>query len=171
MDYDQIPRVALLSAVFFVSSLIHLPVGPTSVHLVLNGLIGLLLGWVAFPAIFVGLTLQALLFQFGGITTLGVNTTNIAIPAVICFYLFNHPCRSGAIYFPFLAGFLAILITAILIAAALVTTGEQFSEAAVTIAACHFPVMIIEGILTFFLVGFLRKVKPEILGKPHAANK
>ena len=35
-------------------------------HLVLNGLMGLLLGWLAVPAILVALFLQALLFQFGG---------------------------------------------------------------------------------------------------------
>ncbi len=48
---------------------------------------GLLLGWPAFPAILVGLFLQALLFQFGGLTVLGVNTFNVAVPAVLCFYL------------------------------------------------------------------------------------
>ncbi|NHZ72019.1 MAG: cobalamin biosynthesis protein CbiM, partial [Aquificales bacterium] len=33
---------------------------------------------MAFPAILVALTLQALLFQFGGFTVLGVNTFNMA---------------------------------------------------------------------------------------------
>ena len=45
----------------FVASLVHVPVGPSSMHLVLNGLLGLLLGWAAFPAILVGLLLQAVL--------------------------------------------------------------------------------------------------------------
>ncbi|MDD5642485.1 MAG: energy-coupling factor ABC transporter permease, partial [Syntrophales bacterium] len=68
MDYEAIPRVAILSAAFFVASLIHVPVGPVGLHLVLNGLMGLLLGWVAVPAILIALFLQALLFQFGGLT-------------------------------------------------------------------------------------------------------
>ena len=83
MDYDRIPQVAVLSAAFFVASLIHVPIGPSSVHLILNGLLGLLLGWAAFPAILVGLALQALLFQYGGLIVLGVNTFNMAMPAVV----------------------------------------------------------------------------------------
>ena len=80
MDYERLPQVAVLSSAFFVASFIHVPLGPAAVHLVLNGLCGLLLGWLAFPAILVGLALQALLFQFGGLTTLGVNTFNLAFP-------------------------------------------------------------------------------------------
>jgi len=44
IDTESIPRVGVLSSAFFVASLIHVPIGPTSVHLVLNGLMGLLLG-------------------------------------------------------------------------------------------------------------------------------
>ena len=84
MEHKEVPRVAILSSVFFVASLIHVPVGPSSVHLILNGIIGVLLGWSTFPAILVALALQGVLFQFGGITTLGVNTFNMALPAIIC---------------------------------------------------------------------------------------
>jgi cobalt/nickel transport system permease protein len=172
MDYDRLPQVALLASAFFVASLIHVPIGPASVHLVLNGVIGLLLGWSAFPAIFVGLTLQALLFQFGGITTLGVNTFNMAMPAVLCFYLFNHLSRREtrwlALTASFSCGFLAIFLSAVLVAVSLVSTGEEFFTVGWTVAAAHIPVMLIEGGLTVFLVGFLRKVKPEILEVPNA---
>ncbi len=89
MDYEAIPRVAILSAAFFVATLIHVPVGPVGLHLVLNGLMGLLLGWLAVPAILIALFLQSLLFQFGGLTVLGVNTVIMALPAVVCFYLFR----------------------------------------------------------------------------------
>ena len=74
LDYDHIAKAGMLSAAFFVASLVHVPIGPANAHLVLNGLVGLLLGWAAFPAILVALVLQAVLFQFGGITVLGVNT-------------------------------------------------------------------------------------------------
>jgi cobalt/nickel transport system permease protein len=47
------------------------------------GIVGLRLGWGAFPAILVALTLQTVFFRFGGITTLGVNTVSMAMPAVI----------------------------------------------------------------------------------------
>ena len=46
MDYEKLPAVALLSAVFFIASLVHVPVGPAAAHLVLSGLCGVLLGWL-----------------------------------------------------------------------------------------------------------------------------
>ena len=90
MDYDKIPQAAVLSAAFFVASLIHVPMGPSNVHLVLNGINGLLLGWVCFPSILIALTLQAILFQYGGITVLGVNTVTMALPGLIGYYLFGR---------------------------------------------------------------------------------
>ena len=47
LDYDRLMTVAILAAAFFVGSLIHVPIGPSSVHLILNGLLGMLLGWAA----------------------------------------------------------------------------------------------------------------------------
>lgn len=38
VDSARLPHAALLSAVFFVASLIHVPIGPADAHLVLNGL-------------------------------------------------------------------------------------------------------------------------------------
>jgi cobalt/nickel transport system permease protein len=167
MEHKEVPKVAILSSVFFVSSLIHVPVGPSSVHLILNGIIGILLGWAAFPAILVALVLQGVLFQFGGITTLGVNTFNMALPAIICFYLFNRGVRGEnnfiALMMAFVCGFLAILLSGVMVAAALVFTGEPFFQVAKLVLFVHLPVMILEGLLTTFCIGFLRKVRPEIL--------
>jgi cobalt/nickel transport system permease protein len=166
MDQMDIPRVALLSAGFFVATLIHVPVGPVGLHLVLNGLMGALLGWRAVPAILIGLLLQALLFQFGGLTVLGVNTVIMAAPAVACFYLFRPllrrpgtPAAAGA----FACGAMAILFSGLLVAVALITTGEVFTEAAELVLLAHIPVMIVEGVITLFVFLFLKKVKPEML--------
>ncbi len=168
MDYEKIPEVAVLSSAFFVASLIHIPMGPSSVHLVLNGLVGVLLGWMAFPAILVALTLQALLFQFGGFTVLGVNTFNMAVPAVLSYYLFSHLIRSENHSASVAAGFLAGVLGAgggsLLIAVSLVSTGEEFLNVAKLVLFSHLPVLVIEGIITAFCVIFLKKVKPEILG-------
>ncbi|WP_020590850.1 cobalt transporter CbiM [Kiloniella laminariae] len=91
LEPEDLPRVGVLSAVFFVASLIHVPLGFSSVHLILNGLLGIILGWAAFPALAVALLLQAVFFGFGGLTVLGVNAVNIAFPAVLVYYL----CRWG----------------------------------------------------------------------------
>ncbi|MFB0527248.1 MAG: cobalt transporter CbiM [bacterium] len=167
MDYEKIPEVAVLTSAFFVASLIHVPIGPSSAHLVLNGLIGLLLGWPAFSAILVGLSLQALLFQFGGLTSLGVNTFNMALPAVVSFYLFrlfgskDNPYM--LVFSAFLCGVVGILGSALLVGLSLVTTGEAFLTVAKLIVIAHLPVMIIEGVITATAVVSLNKVRPELL--------
>ena len=168
MDYEKIPQVAVLSSAFFVASLIHVPIGPSSVHLILNGINGLLLGWLCFPSILVALALQAILFQFGGVTVLGVNTVNMALPGVICYYLFNRLVnrKGGALPLAaaFASGFLAVFFSSILVALSLLFTEESFMSVAKLIVVAHLPVMIIEGIITLFCVVFLKRVKPEILG-------
>jgi cobalt/nickel transport system permease protein len=168
MDYDRLPEAGVLSSVFFVASLIHIPVGPSAAHLVLNGMCGLLLGWIAFPAIFVGLTLQAVLFQFGGLTTLGVNTFNMAFPAVLLGYLCRHFIRSPhsvvRAVAEFVAGAGAILLSAIMVAASLVLAmGQSIDTPARIIVLAHVPVMLIEGVITVCVVEFIRKVRPEML--------
>ena len=51
----DVPRVALATAAFFIASSIHIPVPMSSVHLVLNGFVGILLGFRAGLALAVGL--------------------------------------------------------------------------------------------------------------------
>ncbi len=166
IDYDKIAQAGMLSAAFFVASLVHVPIGPSNAHLILNGLVGLLLGWGAFPAILVALILQAVFFQFGGITTLGVNTIIMALPAVFCYLIFGRfvykNSRAAAIA-AFSCGFLAVLLSGLFVALSLVFTDENFLKVSGIILAAHIPVMIIEGIVTAVCVAFLRKVKPEML--------
>ncbi len=166
IDYDHLARVGILSATFFVASLVHVPIGPSSVHLIMNGIVGLLLGWAAFPAILVALLLQGVFFQFGGITTLGVNTIIMALPAVICSYLFApllHKDRKYVLLAGFGCGFCAVLFGGIVVGLALMLTEENFLKVAMLVVTAHIPVMIIEGIVTAFCVVFLKKVQPAML--------
>lgn len=173
----SIPKASLLAAAFFVASWVHIPVPPTSVHLVLNGLLGAVLGWYAFPAILIGLLFQAVFFQHGGLTTLGLNATIMGIPALLSFAVFQLRFRMGASHnknvtaiFGFLAGatgialgiaaFYTIMITTI--PADINVVQEQAAITALTLA--HIPLMIIEGIFTAMLAVFLLRVKPELLG-------
>ncbi len=166
IDYDQIPRTAILSAAFFVASLVHVPVGPSNVHLTLNGLLGLLLGWGAFPAILIALVLQAVFFQFGGITTLGVNTVVMATPAICVYYIVQLIWRTKPSWFligAFIGGFLAVFLSSIFLCIALIFTQEAFFEVAATVLVFHLPLMVIEGIIAAFCIAFLKKVQPSLL--------
>ncbi len=163
---DRLMTAAVLSSAFFVASLVHVPLGPGSVHLLLNGALGMILGWAAFPAIAVALALQALFFQFGGITVLGVNAVTMSLPAVACHHVFrpflfaSPPVRFAA---AFCCGAFSVAGSALLTAAALAFTDEGFVQAARLLFLAHVPVMIAEGLLTGFLLSFLSRVRPEIL--------
>lgn len=167
IEYKDMPKVAVLSSAFFVASFIHIPVGPTSAHLILNGLAGIVLGWASFPALLLALFLQAVLFQFGGFTTLGVNTATMASSSVLCFLIFKMlikiPNRFLNYVGGFLAGFFSVLMTGVLVAVVLSLSGEVFIPVARMIVIVNIPVMIIEGILTGFVILFVKKVKPELL--------
>jgi len=168
LSMDKIPAAGVLSATFFVASLVHVPIGPSSVHLILNGLAGLVLGWAAVPALFVGLLLQAAFFGFGGVTVLGVNTVNIALPAVIVYYLCGRWITSvsptTAAFGGAVGGALAIALTTIMVAFSLALTGDEFLPAAKLVFIAHIPVMIVEGLLTAAAVYLARRVKPELFG-------
>lgn len=167
MDVRDIPKAGLLSATFFVGSLIHIPAGPTSMHLVLNGLAGMLLGWMVFPTLFIGLLLQTLLFQFGGFTTLGINTFNLAFPALLSYFALSKLVKYAHPSLAFITGFIggacAILGSALLIGLSLYATGEAFLTTSQIIVGAHLPILIIEGLLTGSCILFLRRVKPELL--------
>lgn len=167
IDLDNIMTTAVLASVFFVGSLIHVPLGPSSVHLLLNGLAGMVLGWAAFPCILVALLLQAVLFQFGGLTVLGVNTFIVALPAILCRLLLQGLLAKGgkaAAISGFVGGSGAVLGTALLAAVSLGLSDEGFLPTARIVVLAHVPVMLIEGVITMFAVAFLVRARPELLG-------
>lgn len=163
-DPDRLPQVAVMSAAFFVASLVHIPVGPSSVHLILNGLVGIVLGWAAVPAIFVAVLLHALFFGYGGLTALGVNVCVMALPALLCWSLYAGKARLGS---PPLwgaaAGATAVITTCTSVAGALALSGAAFVPAAKLVLVAHLPVVVVEAVLTATIVSFLRRVRPEIL--------
>jgi cobalt/nickel transport system permease protein len=166
MDAEDTPRVAVMASAFFAASLIHIPVGPTSVHLVLNGLMGLVLGWAAFPAMAVALLLQAIFFGFGGLAVLGVNVCLMATPAVVVHYILRgglaspSPLRAQFAGAP--AGGLAIVGSALLAIAALVLSEQAFAPVAMAVAVGCIPLLLIEAVISAIAVGFLNKVRPEV---------
>jgi cobalt/nickel transport system permease protein len=240
---EEIPRVALLTAAFFVASQIHVqvPAGP-STHLLLNGLLGVVLGRRALLAVPVGLFLQAALFGHGGFYSLGVNSVVMGLPALLAWLLFAGLCRlpwlrrpwfraalvagsalafglslvyavtllvtndprqladadpswadratfhpatlavaallaalaawaerrlENAPEFPLglVVGESAVLVTILLHTVALIFGGrERWYSLALLTFIIHLPLAVLEGAILGFAVGFLARVKPEMLG-------
>ncbi|HHZ04026.1 cobalt transporter CbiM [Acetomicrobium hydrogeniformans] len=166
MEIDEVPRVGIVSAALFVSSLIHINVGPASVHLLLNGIGGLLLGIKLFPAYLVALFLQVLLFQFGGLAVLGVNICTMAIPGLVGGYLGRciiisgkPPWLGGAV-----AGGIGVVLAALFTALALAFSGEVLLITAKLVLLAHIPVVILESLIGAFIASFIYKMMPSLLG-------
>ncbi|WP_052074764.1 cobalt transporter CbiM [Shewanella mangrovi] len=173
LDYAKVPHAAVLAACFFVASLIAVPAGPSSVHLLLNGMMGLLLGWTAVPAIMVALVLQAVFFGFGGPLVLGVNAVNMALPALIVAWLLSGALSNAIangeqrkIYLlGGFAGLIGVVGTATMVCLSLIASSAAYLTAAKIIAVTYLPLAIVEALVTATVVGFIAKVAPEMLLK------
>jgi ABC-type Co2+ transport system, permease component len=166
-DYSRLTTTAVLSSTYFVASLVHVPLGPGNVHLILNGLMGIFLGWAVFPAILVSLLLQAVLFRFGGLAVLGVNVFDMAFPALVCFYLFRPLLRGNArlrTIGAFCCGSLSVAGAALCTALALGLSDEGFWTSAKILLAAHIPVMLLEGCIVALIIAFIAKARPELGG-------
>jgi len=92
----------------------------------------------------------------------------MGLPAIVAYYLFwlrrlfNFPASVGI--FGALSGAVAVFLGVVILALLLVTTGSEFIVVAKLAAVAHLPVMVIEGLIAAFVVTFLKKVKPEMLG-------
>ena len=102
-------------------------------------------------------------------STLGVNALSIGLPSLVSALLFYgikfserttvRSIQAG------LAGALAVLISGILMALFLFTAGEELRATAWLIVSAHLPAALVEGLAAGFIVSFLLKVTPEMIGK------
>lgn len=174
---QEIPRVSVLTAAFFVASWIHIPLPPASVHLLLNGLLGALAGSFAFPAVLIALFLQAVMFGHGGLTTLGVNQLIMGVPAVLAAITFRS-CRGmaagkkwgmpviGCITGIIGIGFSLLLFLLVLlqfIPADVDPAAEKTAVYATVLA--HLPLAAIEGAFSALVLTYLQRIKPELLAR------
>jgi cobalt/nickel transport system permease protein len=162
---EDISLTAVASAMFFIASFIHIPFGLTQIHLILLGVIGVLISWSAFVAIFVALLLQALLLGYGGVVSIGVNLFIMAMPAVIVHYIYNCDLAkrlSDKVRF-FLVGFSGTFFATLFITMILYFAKDEYNYVAYTVFGVNIITMIIEGIVSMFLLLFIKKVYPKVL--------
>lgn len=164
---EKVPHAAVLGAAFFVSSTISFPVGPSSVHLMLSCVMGILLGSAVIPALFVALLLQSIFFGLGGLLALGVNTINIAVPALFAgsaFYWLKGRVSENAralLAAPLAA--MAVISTGALVFFSLLLSGSEYLPAAAVMMATYLPLALLEAVIAVVIIRFLMKVAPEWL--------
>ena len=169
VESDRLPLTALFAAAFFVAGTIHVPVGIGSVHLILNGMAGLFLGWAVFPAFLIALLLQVLFFSFGGFAVLGVNLCVMALPAVAAHYVLRGYLKPDMGAMAKLitglgagiigvggAGALASLVLAI-------DGGKHYQDLIALLLLSHLPVFVLDGMISYGVISLLSKMYPSAL--------
>ena len=165
---DRLSLTALFASAFFVASTIHIPVGIGSVHLILNGVAGIFLGWAVFPAFLIALVLQALPFSFGGFSALGVNLCIMALPALVVHYLsrplLRELTRKRLISAGILTGVLGVGGSALIASLVLAMDGGKlYADLIGLLIVSHLPVFVVDSLISVGVLLTLAKMMPEAL--------
>ena len=169
LEQERLPLTALFAAAFFVAGTIHVPVGIGSVHLILNGMAGLFLGWTVFPAFLIALLLQVLFFSFGGFAVLGVNLCIMAIPAIIAHYLWRARLRpqmslKDRLFVGIGAGVVGVGGAAALASLELMLDGgKSYTDLVWLLLASHLPVFVLDSVISVGVISLLCKIYPDAL--------
>jgi len=160
---EDIPKISLMAGTFFAVSLISIPIPPASVHPLLCGLVGIILGKRAPLAFFSALLLQALLFKHGGLTSLGANTVMLTIPAYLSHLIYHKLPIKPASVRGGIAGATSVVLTVAILIVLLALSDTRLASGdfsvAQIIAVGHIPVLLAETVITAFAAQFLEKNK------------
>ena len=166
---ENIPRISVMAACFFVSSLIHFKVGVSSVHLTLIGLTGIILGPSSILAIISGLFFQAVMFQHGGLSTLGVNAVVFGLPALFTYLVFKtiaRKLRQNKVLLSLAAGIItgiSILLAASLALLILLVSDTGLAGIAVVFSTSYAVLSVVEGAITYLVIWQILRIKPQML--------
>jgi len=159
-EAEEIPKMGITAAALFVASLIHIPFAGTSLHPGLFGLAGIILGKRAFAVVFSVVLFHALLFQHGGLMSVGVNALNLGAGAFAAWMLWRFKYAPEYIR-AFLAGLSGVIIPAALMAIEFRLTG--YGKGIFAVFSVYLAAALVEGLLTLSIVKFFRKVKSDII--------
>jgi cobalt/nickel transport system permease protein len=157
---EEIPRMGFMGASLFAVSLLHIPLAGTSVHPAMLGMAGIILGRRVLPVLFVVLLFQSLLFQHGGLLSVGLNTLNMSSGALVASWIWRSGMRWELLR-TFLMGSVAILVPATLMGLEFMLTG--YGRGMLYLLSVYAVLAAAEGLLTVAAVRFFRVVQPEIL--------
>jgi len=162
MDDRNIPLLGVMGAFVFAAQMINFPVGlGTSGHLVGGTLLAIILGPAAAALVMTAIiTIQALVFQDGGIIALGPNILNMAVVGVMAGYLPYRLWRGRSVAI-FAGGVLSVLASASLALSELVISGVPMPRPILSVSLGLFLVSaMIEGAITLAAVRAIERLNP-----------
>ncbi len=157
---EEIPRMGIAGAALFVVSLIHIPFAGTSIHPGLIGIAGIILGKRAFPVIFTVLLFQSLIFQHGGLLSVGINSLNMGAGAYVAWIIWKQQILPEYVR-AMVGGFVGIIIPVLLMTVEFQLSG--YGKGIIYLFSVYLIVAAIEGGIAFFVVRFFRNIKSDIL--------
>jgi cobalt/nickel transport system permease protein len=184
LNERQVPLMGVLAAAIFAGQMLNFAVaGGTSGHLMGAALAVILLGpWPAMLVMTTVVTVQALIFQDGGLLALGANLFNMAIVGVAVSYMAYRTVvrlagnRSrGILAAGFLAAWFSVEFSALAVALQLALSGTSPASLAIpAMAGVHALIGLGEGLITLGALAFLTSVRPDLLragAKPQAGSR
>lgn len=174
-DERKVPLMGVLGAFVFAAQMINFSIPGTgsSGHLGGGMLLTMILGpYAAFITIASVLIIQALFFADGGILALGTNIWNLGF----------YPCAVGWLIYKVIAGknptysrlsiasivgvVVALEMGAFSVVIETLLSGKSeltLGKFSALMLGIHFPIALIEGVVTLAVVNFIYKVRPEII--------
>lgn len=169
----QVPLMGVLAAAIFAGQMLNFTVaGGTSGHLLGAALATILLGpWAAMVVMTAVVSIQALLFQDGGLLALGANIFNMAVVGVAvsyAFYRFFQGFAGGRRWGIFIGGFAAawasIFIASLAVGLQLALSGTSPANIAIpAMGGIHALIGIGEGLITTGALAFLYAARKDLL--------
>ncbi len=169
----QVPLMGVLAAGIFAGQMLNFAVaGGTSGHLMGAAIATILMGpWAAILIMTSVISIQALIFQDGGLLVLGANIFNMAIVGVAVAYMAYRTVlriagnvKRGILIGGFVAAWFSIEIASLSVAMQLVFSGTSPAKLAIpAMAGVHALIGIGEGLITVGALAFLLSARPDLV--------
>lgn len=173
----QIPLMGVMAAFIFAAQMINFPVaGGTSGHLLGGALAAITLGpWAGMLVMAAVVSIQALIFQDGGLVVLGANIFNMGIMTVVIGYGLYRAARGRGrrtkLGVAALAAWLSVLAGALLTAFQLWLSGTSVLRVVFpAMMGVHALIGLGEALITVAALAFILRTRPDILEAGESAS-
>lgn len=167
----MVPLMGVMAAFIFAAQMINFPIpGGTSGHLLGGVLAGVVLGpWAGTVVLALVLAVQCLVFQDGGLTALGANIVNMgligtAFSAFLYSGLRRLVPRLGPVATAGGCAWISVVLAAAACSAELALSGASpFRIVFPAMLAVHALIGVGETLITALILGFILKVRPDMV--------
>ncbi|NLS77796.1 MAG: cobalamin biosynthesis protein CbiM [Chloroflexi bacterium] len=180
LDERKMPLMGVLAAAIFAGQMLNFAVtGGTSGHLMGAALATILLGpWASIVVMTAVVSIQALLFQDGGLLALGANLVNMALVGSFVSYAVYRIMqrlvgtrRWGALVSGFVAAWLSIVAAALFVGLQLALSGTSPASLALpAMGGIHLLIGLGEGLITVGALALIAATRPDLLGATGGAR-